>query len=147
MHSLSENAEKISKLLSLIHKNYHKKICAELDKGKFRDFTIQQITVMKEVYLFPEISLNDLSSRVNLANSTVSGIVERLAKKGVLLKVRPEENRRVVKISLSEEVKKDMEEITKIKNRYTVEILEKMESSDIELILNGLEKLSAELER
>jgi len=144
---LSENAEKISKLLNLIHKNYHKKICAEIDKGKFRDFTLQQITVMKEVYLAPELSLNELSHRVNLANSTVSGIVERLVKKGVLIKIRPEENKRVVKILLSDEMKKDMEEITKIKNQYTVEILERMAESDVAAILSALEKLSAELEK
>lgn len=55
----------------------------------FTDFTFQQISVLKFIYNNPGINLNELSKKLMLAKSTVSGIVNRLELKKAIIKVRP----------------------------------------------------------
>ena len=147
MYSLIDSSEKIIKYLNIIHKNYRRKVTAEIGCGEFKDFTVQQISVMMEVGIEPGITLNELSKKVKLANSTVSGIVDRLEKKNAIVKIRPENNKRVLSITLSEEMEKKMKEVKEIKNRYTVQILSRFEEKEIEEILNSLEKLAIEIEK
>lgn len=45
---------------------------------------------------------------MNLTKSTVSGIVDRLEKQGVVIREIPKDNRRIVKLSISEDFKKIM---------------------------------------
>ena len=147
MYSLIDSSEKIIKLLNTIQKNYRKKVTEEIGCGEFKDFTVQQIAIMLEVNAESGITLNELSKRVGLANSTVSGIVERLEKKRVIVKTRVENNKRAISITLAEDISKKMEEIKEIKNRYTVEILSKFQEKEIDEIINSLEKLAIEIEK
>ena len=54
---------------------------AEIAKG---GLTAPQISVMREIVRHEGINLRDLSRAVSLAHSTVSGIVDRLQKRGIL---------------------------------------------------------------
>ena len=147
MHSLIDSSEKIIKYLNIIHKNYRRKVTAEIGCGEFKDFTVQQISVMMEVGMSnTELTLPS-GKKVKLAHSTVSGIVDRLEKKNAIVKIRPENNKRVLSITLSEEMEKKMKEVKEIKNRYTVQILSRFEEKEIDEILNSLEKLAIEIEK
>ncbi len=53
--------------------------------------TVPQTAVMQEVVAQHGISLKDLSKRLSLAHSTVSGIADRLEKRG-LIERRPDQN-------------------------------------------------------
>ena len=45
------------------------------------------------------MKITELSSKLNLSNSTVSGIIDRLEKQGMVERIRSEEDRRVVHVS------------------------------------------------
>lgn len=47
------------------------------------------------------IKITELSSKLSLPNSTVSGLVDRLEKQGMVVRERSEEDRRVVYVSIS----------------------------------------------
>ena len=61
-----------------------------------------QMLIVYEVYENQNISLNGLCGKLEIPKSTVSRIVDELVKKGVLTREIPEENRRILKLRISE---------------------------------------------
>jgi len=74
-------AEGIERDLGQIRRALRKPLEAAVAKG---ELTAPQISVMREVVRSEGISLKDLSRGVSLAHSTVSGIVDRLEKRGMV---------------------------------------------------------------
>ena len=74
-------AEQMDRDLGGIRKALRRPLDAEVAKG---ELTAPQILVMRQVVRRDGISLKDLSREVCLAHSTVSGIVDRLEKRGML---------------------------------------------------------------
>lgn len=77
---VAAQAEQIEQDLSGIRRALRKPLEAEVAKG---EVTPPQSAVMREVVRNHGISLKDLSRAVSLAHSTVSGIVDRLEKRGM----------------------------------------------------------------
>lgn len=73
--------ERMDRELSAIRKALRRPLEAEIAKGKL---TAPQTSVMQVVVQRPGIRLKDLSNDVHLAHSTVSGIVDRLEKRGMV---------------------------------------------------------------
>ncbi len=67
---------------------------------KYR-ITGQQLGALRIVSLFPGISLRQLSERLYLHDSTVSGIVDRLQKRGYVRRERSTQDRRVVQMHVT----------------------------------------------
>jgi DNA-binding MarR family transcriptional regulator len=65
-----------------------------------------QLGVLRVVHRFPATTLGELSQRMYLHISTVSGITDRLEAGGYLLRRRSEQDRRVVHLRLTEKGKK-----------------------------------------
>jgi DNA-binding MarR family transcriptional regulator len=63
--------------------------------------TVPQRAIMQVVVVCPGIRLKDLSHEVNLAHSTVSGIVDRLEKQGLIERRLDASDRRVRRIYAS----------------------------------------------
>jgi len=78
---LRAQAEQIDRDLNAIRKTLRKPLDVEESKGQL---TIPQKAVMQIVVRNHGISLKDLSKQVNLAHSTVSGIIDRLTKRGMI---------------------------------------------------------------
>jgi DNA-binding MarR family transcriptional regulator len=81
--------------LSAIHHAMRKALKAEVARG---DLTGPQTAVMRTVVGTPGISLRDLSREVSLAHSTVSGIVDRLVKRGMLDREIDSKDKRIVRL-------------------------------------------------
>ncbi len=65
-------------------------------------FTLPQINVMKELVTEDGLSLKELSKRLSLCHSTVSGIVDRLEIKGALIRRQDTSDGRFTRIYISE---------------------------------------------
>jgi DNA-binding MarR family transcriptional regulator len=78
---IASQAERIEQDLSAIRRAQRKSLEAEVAKG---ELTVPQKSVMREVVRNHGISLKNLSRAVSLAHSTVSGIVDRLEKRGMI---------------------------------------------------------------
>jgi DNA-binding MarR family transcriptional regulator len=84
--ALSSQAEQLELDLSVIRKVMRRPLEALVARG---ELTAPQTAVMREVVRTEGINLRDLSRAVSLAHSTVSGIVDRLEKQG-LIERRPD---------------------------------------------------------
>ena len=85
--AISVQAEEMARDLSSIRRALRRPFEAEIARG---NLTVPQTGVMQVVVRSNGISLKDLSRAVSLAHSTVSGIVDRLEKRG-LIERRPDE--------------------------------------------------------
>jgi DNA-binding MarR family transcriptional regulator len=70
-----------------------------------------QLTVVKLLETIGDLSLSELSDKIRAQNSTVTGIVDRMEREGLVQRVRSTEDRRVVRIHLTEKGAKLASEI------------------------------------
>ena len=131
-------SEEIANLFKSIHKTYHHYILSQV---ACHNFTVPQLTVLHELYHHPEITLTELSERVDLSKSTVCGIVDRLELHGAVKRVKVCEDRRIVKISLTEKVYAVQEKLDVIRKNYLAELFKNINAADLEKMLFGLKQL------
>ncbi len=93
------------------------------------------------------LKVSDISERMSLSNSTVSGIVDRLEKMGFVKRVRSEEDRRVVMIDLVPELKDTMSNKFKAVDEILSQRIETASAEEIEEILRGLHTLERVMSR
>jgi DNA-binding MarR family transcriptional regulator len=66
------------------------------------DLTGPQLTVLKMLEGVGDLSLSALSERIRAQNSTVTGIIDRMEREGLVVRARSTEDRRVVHIRLTD---------------------------------------------
>ncbi|MDN5341938.1 MarR family transcriptional regulator [Oceanotoga sp. DSM 15011] len=131
--------KQMKRIMDLFHKNM---------KNEFEEINLTRPQGMLIGYLFQkgECKISDLSEYMELSNSTVSGIVDRLEKQKIVERNRDEKDRRVVKVSITEDFKKNSNtHYKKIEGRFS-EIFENVEEKDLKFILKGLKKLEKIIE-
>ena len=92
---IAAQAQRMERDLSGIRRALRKPLEAEVAKG---ELTMPQSAVMQVVVRQNGISLKDLSREVSLAHSTVSGIVDRLEKRGLIDRRPDPEDGRISRI-------------------------------------------------
>jgi DNA-binding MarR family transcriptional regulator len=75
------------------------------------ELTGPQLTVVKMLESLGGLSLSDLSDRIRAQNSTVTGIVDRMEREGLVVRARSTEDKRVVNIRLTEKGERIAREI------------------------------------
>ena len=129
-----------------IFKNIKKTVRHKFEKiAKQYGFTEPQLAVIFYLDNRPSITLNELSDHMMLTKSTVSGIVDRLAKQGVITREIPEDNRRIIKLSISEEFRKN-NDICSMRKGFVSELIydsiKKMNPEEVEKIIYGLRQFN-----
>lgn len=94
-HEIAAQAGRLDRELAEIRRALRKPLEAEAARG---ELTVPQSAVMGAVVRHEGVSLKDLSREVSLAHSTVSGIVDRLEKRGLLERRTDAEDGRVSRI-------------------------------------------------
>jgi MarR family transcriptional regulator, organic hydroperoxide resistance regulator len=69
--------------------------------AKRADLTGPQLTVVKLLEQIGDLSLSSLSEKIRAQNSTVTGIIDRMEREGLVTRERSTEDRRVVYIRLT----------------------------------------------
>ncbi|TCS78470.1 MarR family winged helix-turn-helix transcriptional regulator [Tepidibacillus fermentans] len=94
-----------------------------------------------------KMKISDLSERMGLSNSTVSGIVDRLEKQGYVERTRSEEDRRVVYVNVTSEFRKQVRKhFSEIEKKFET-IMNETASEEIDKIFEGLILLKELMER
>ena len=137
-----EVAQKQADEIIEIFRSIKKASSSKFEKSaKKYGFTAPQLGVIFHLHMVPSITLQALSEHMNLTKSTVSGIVDRLEKQGVVTREIPKDNRRIVKLSITEEFKKN-NDICSIKKKFISDLLsdslKKTNPEEVEKIIYGL---------
>lgn len=141
MQQCSNNQiEKIVELWKLMLKGFRE---AASMKFKEHGFTVTQFSLMFILYRDPNIMLNELSARMGLSKSTVSSMVERLEKQGVVVRKIPKDNRRIVRLSLEQKFVEKHKDILEFKHKFINDIFKFQDVSmeDADKVIYALEKM------
>jgi len=106
--------------------------------------TVLQGMVLGILSMENRIRITELSSKLSLPNSTVSGILDRLEKQGMVVRERSQEDRRVVYVSISphfKDIHQDMRENLKLNIENVMNQGTSQDLNDIFKGLNTLKKL------
>jgi len=133
----SNPSERVIFLFKSIHKIYRNQMC---EKSRQYGFTGPQIGLIYALHKNPFATLNELSQQLGLSKSTVSGIVDRLVGQGVVLREIPENNRRIVRLSISPEFEQN-NVLKELMNKYFADILQDASDEEMAKIISGLETL------
>lgn len=87
------------------------------------------------------IKVTELSSKLSLPNSTVSGILDRLEKQAMVVRERSQEDRRVVYVSISPHYKESHQDLRKILMLNIENVMKQGTPEDLSNIFTGLKTL------
>jgi DNA-binding MarR family transcriptional regulator len=93
-----------------------------------------------------KMKMTELSSKLSLSNSTVSGIVDRLEKQGMVERERSCEDRRVVYVIISPKFNEVHGDVHKLIQENAANIMKKGTPEEINGIVEGLNTLKRILE-
>lgn len=101
-----------------------------------------QLTVVKMLEALGDLSLSRLSEKIRAQNSTVTGIVDRMEREGLVVRERSEADRRVVHIRLTTKGEKLAREVKVEPLVIFRQALETLGDDEMRLLLRILTKLA-----
>ena len=132
----------VQKIMYLLRKIQGNLNCQMQSSAESFGLTTSQFMVMFEIYNNKDISLIELSEKLDLPKSSVSRLVDQLVNQEIVIREIPKENRRTIKLSISDEFlkKKDVLDITSELNDSIATDLEPKKADEI---ISALEELSS----
>jgi MarR family transcriptional regulator, organic hydroperoxide resistance regulator len=94
-----------------------------------------------------EMKVSELSEKLGLSNSTVSGILDRLENQGLVERTRSKEDRRVVYIKVTEEFRKHSQKHFEEINKLIETMMDKATPEELDIILEGMNTLEKVIDR
>lgn len=111
------------------------------------DLTFPQALVLTILGEEGPLPISRLAQQTGNANSTVSGIVDRLEKMKLVERVRSEEDRRVIYVALTKEYRVRQKKMEPNVSAYLAKLLQNVSRQDLSNICAALEQLDAALEQ
>ncbi|GAI96694.1 unnamed protein product, partial [marine sediment metagenome] len=105
-------------------------------------FTFPQLSVISILAKNGKQKVSDISEKMGLSDSTVSGILDRLEQKGIIERKRNKDDRRVVKIYLSKGSQEICQEFHRKREECFTHLLKELTEQEINDIIKGLEILN-----
>jgi DNA-binding MarR family transcriptional regulator len=106
------------------------------------ELTGPQLTVLKVLEGVGDLSLSELSERIRAQNSTVTGIIDRMEREGLVVRARSTEDRRVVNIRLTDKGAKIAREIAVEPMEVFRSALESLSAAEMQELLRILTKIA-----
>ncbi len=116
---------------------------------EFRKLNITgpQGMLMKTLSHHGEMKVSELSERMSLSNSTVSGIIDRLEKQGFVARTRSNKDKRVVYVSVTPAFKKEIQSRFDEIDKKVYAIMSEATAKEAEKVYEGLEILKELMDR
>lgn len=113
----------------------------ERDQIKPFGFTTSQCYVLLELKKFNNLTMNELSERMNLNTSTMTRIINNLVRDGYIQRLKDEGDRRIVIVKLTEEGIIEAKSLEKSIMDYYRKIVSNLPNGQIEDVLKAVELL------
>lgn len=91
----------------------------------------------------PGITMGELCERLYLACSTATDLIDRMEKNGYLERNRDPDDRRVIRLSITEKGQNIIDQVINARRRYVESILSQLTQEEIDQLERSLEKLDA----
>jgi MarR family transcriptional regulator, organic hydroperoxide resistance regulator len=145
-----ENSQRVNgDIVANIEKDlrYISGIIKQKGREMLSNYTITppQFVALQWLFEDGDMTIGELSSKMYLACSTTTDLVDRMEKNLLVERVKNPNDRRVVRIHLLEEGKRIIDEVIKKRQGYLEEVLVDFSSEEIQLLQKSLTKLHQEM--
>lgn len=103
--------------------------------------TLPQGFVLGTLVKFGEMKISELSNKVNLSNSTITGIIDRLENQQMVVRSRSTEDRRIVYVKVTPKVDDLYKGIFKKAEETFEDLLSAGTSEELDKMIEGLNTL------
>nr|WP_263325519.1 MarR family transcriptional regulator [Neobacillus sp. Marseille-Q6967] len=107
--------------------------------------TPPQFVALQWLFDDGDMTIGELSTKMYLACSTTTDLVDRMEKNNLVVRVKDANDRRVVRIHLLEEGERIIDEVIKKRQNYLEEVLKNFSSDEIQQLQANLMKLHQEM--
>ncbi|KIL46248.1 MarR family winged helix-turn-helix transcriptional regulator [Jeotgalibacillus campisalis] len=107
--------------------------------------TPPQFIALQWLFEAGDMTIGELSNKMYLACSTTTDLVDRMEKNELVMRVKDENDRRVVRIHLLKEGERIIEEVIKKRQHYLNEVLIDFSQEEVEQLSKGLNRLHNEM--
>lgn len=134
--------ERMHEIFKLLNKLQPKIARAWGERYFVRDITRPQARILMLIDDNGPLSVSEIATALDMADSNASNICSRLEKAGYVVRMRQEDDQRVVKIELTAEAAPIIEESEEKASKFYKEVSALITEKDVEEILTGLAKLN-----
>lgn len=112
-------------------------------RNMFKDeaLTPPQMMIIFMLAQEKRLRVSDISQKMSLANSTVSGILDRMEKQGYIKRIRSSTDKRVVLVQTTEQVKAIHQQHHQAITAFFADLVEDISDQEVRSILDGLNTL------
>lgn len=107
--------------------------------------TPPQFVALQWLFEEGDMTIGELSSKMFLAFSTTTDLIDRMEKNELVSRVKDNKDRRVVRINLLSEGERIIDEVIKKRQLYLQDILSDFSDTDIASLTKNLTKLHQEM--
>jgi len=107
--------------------------------------TPPQFIALQWLFEVGDMTIGELSNKMYLACSTTTDLVDRMEKNELVMRVKDENDRRVVRVHLLKEGERIIEEVIKKRQNYLNEVLVDFSEEEVTLLAKGLNRLHNEM--
>jgi DNA-binding MarR family transcriptional regulator len=131
-------------IANLIHKYIRLRALYTKELAKNYNLSVMQLLCLECLYENDRLSMSDIAENIMVNVSTVTGIVDRLEKKGFLERCRESGDRRVITIALTEKGRNLAENSPPLVHHKIIDAVKRLsetERAEISKALNTLSRL------
>ncbi|QOY33979.1 MarR family winged helix-turn-helix transcriptional regulator [Anaerobacillus isosaccharinicus] len=129
------------------------RMIADIVKQKGREILTQfpitppQFVALQWLHEFGDMTIGELSSKMYLACSTTTDLVDRMEKNELVERVKDTNDRRVVRIHLLEKGATIIQEVIKKRQEYLSDVLKHLSIEEVNVLEQNLSHLCEEMKR
>lgn len=105
-----------------------------------------EMLVLILLYRETDVNMTRIAEYLNVPLNTATGIVDRMEKKGIALRVRSAEDKRIVNIVLSDMGKGQLQNILQMLIKYGTQIISSLSADEIVLLDKVINKVIAAIQ-
>ena len=110
---------------------------------QFKDISVNDMHIMEAIGIEKPKNMSSVARLIDVTVGTLTIAINNLVKKGYVMRVRSEEDRRVVLISLSEKGKVAYEHHRQFHQKMVEAVLENLNQEETLVLTNAMKKLSS----
>lgn len=142
--SIEAFADRLNEIMPVMFKEFTKKLTKELHKT---DITLPQFFVLEFLGREGESKMTELAHFMNVTTAAMTGIVGRLVRDSYIERIYDQNDRRIIKVKLTNEGSSIVRKICERKQQMIVKVFGKISEVDREQylrILNQIKKIMLE---
>lgn len=110
--------------------------------AKISGLTAPQILLMREINTSPQVTIREIAKNINLSQATVTIILDRIEKRGLVTRVRSQSDRRKVHVELTDIGQQTLDSAPTLLQGHFVERFSTLAEWEQNMIISALQRVA-----